>query len=203
MFSFDITRCSSCWSAPTCSRCCRAHPRAHSASSATRSCRTSTWRWWRANSASTPSSSSTTASTSAPTPRSTTRSPTASRPSSPPSSSTATSVSPLLHYNFRRAYLANCWAGIFFFYEIFFCIWLSQNDSMNIKYDQIIWGFIYWSQIFYIRAHNIVWNDINNQLIDNSESLLITFRNLMLAKFIKYIKLSRMTSFNVVFCRIE
>jgi len=28
-------------------------------------------------------------------------------------------------------------------------------------------GFIYWSQFFYIRAHNVLWNDINNQLINH------------------------------------
>jgi len=49
-------------------------------------------------------------------------------------------------------------------------------------------GFIYWSQFFYIRAHNILWNDINNQLINHSDSLLITLRNLILDKFIKCIK---------------
>ena len=37
--------------------------------------------------------------------------------------------------------------------------------------------------------HKVCCNDINNQLIDHSDSLLITFRNLILAKFIKYIKL--------------
>ncbi len=35
----------------------------------------------------------------------------------------------------------------------------------------------------------ILCSDINNQLIDHSDSLLITFRNLVFAKFIKYIKL--------------
>ena len=39
-------------------------------------------------------------------------------------------------------------------------------------------GFICWSQFLYIRAHNVLWNDVNNQLIDHSGSLLITFRNL-------------------------
>jgi len=40
----------------------------------------------------------------------------------------------------------------------------------------------------YTRTH-ILWNDINNQLIDHSDSLLITHRNAIIAKFIKYIKL--------------
>ncbi len=44
-------------------------------------------------------------------------------------------------------------------------------------------GFIYWSQFLYIRAHNILWNDDKNELID---SVLLTFRNLTLAKFIKW-----------------
>jgi hypothetical protein len=43
--------------------------------------------------------------------------------------------------------------------------------------------------IFLYTHTHILWNDINNQLIDHSDSLLIKFRNVILAKFIKYIKL--------------
>ena len=42
---------------------------------------------------------------------------------------------------------------------------------------------------FSIYAHTIFYEMINNQLIDHSDSLLITFRNIILDKFIKYIKL--------------
>ena len=43
---------------------------------------------------------------------------------------------------------------------------------------------------FLIYAYGyILWNDINDQLIDRSDSLLIALRNLILFKFIKYIKL--------------
>jgi len=46
---------------------------------------------------------------------------------------------------------------------------------------------IYWliAIFLYMRTQY----SMNNQLIDHSDSLLITIRNLILAKFIKYIKL--------------
>jgi len=54
-------------------------------------------------------------------------------------------------------------------YYFIFCLFNSN----------FIRGFIYWSQFFYMLAHNILWNDITNKLIDHSDSLLITFRNLI------------------------
>jgi hypothetical protein len=54
----------------------------------------------------------------------------------------------------------------------------------------LLLGDLFIDRNFSIYAHAYIpWNDINNQLIDHSDSLLITFRNLILIKFIKYIKL--------------
>ncbi len=51
------------------------------------------------------------------------------------------------------------------------------------------YGDLFIDRNFSIYAHTIFYEMINNQLIDHSDSLLITFRNIILDKFIKYIKL--------------
>ncbi len=82
---------------------------------------------------------------------------------------------------------------------IYGCIWYpftcsKKNETETnfyhfLRYLPDFYGDLFIDRNFSIYAHTyILWNDTNNQLVDHSDSLLITFRILIIAKFIKYIK---------------
>ncbi len=62
----------------------------------------------------------------------------------------------------------------------------ETNFYHFLRYLPDFYGDLFIDRNFSLYAHN----DTNNQLIDHSDSLLITFRILIIAKFIKYILLN-------------